>query len=280
MNPIGQLLAFQNDPYEFFDEHKPEDTSKPVRLNLGFRRFFFCYDPRHAQHILQDQRDKYDKSSLVLKKIKALSGPKGLIQLKDEEASKVRQTSGKLMNAQGMDRLVQKVDAFVAEMFPVIDQAIEKQEAVDLVPHLTRIVLRTAGVFVLNHDLISESDKLNAAFVDLNRKAGESLRSVAECPFSLARRNAKKRSLDTIHSELDQIAEEALEDDEPSLLKALAARGEERMFIRDQLNCADLIMIYAILVDSGLLKPLLDCWCTLRRTPVPTSINYLLSSHI
>src|SRR6478752_6015615 len=88
-NPVGRLLAFQNDPYGFFEEHRPSDTTRPVSLNLGFRRFFFCYDPRHAQHVLQDQRQKYDKSSLVLKKIKALSGPKGLIQLKGEEAMRV-----------------------------------------------------------------------------------------------------------------------------------------------------------------------------------------------
>lgn len=231
-NPIGKLMAFQNDPFGFFDEHKPENTNKPVYLNLGFRRFFFCYDPQHAQHVLQDQKHKYDKSSLVLKKIKALSGPQGLIQLKGEEAQRVRQTSAKLMNNAGMDRLVQKVDLFIKEIFPVIDKAIEKQEPVDLVPHLTRIVLRTAGVFVLNHDLISESDKLNWAFVSLNRKAGESLRSIAECPFS----PAKRRSLNSIHSELDQIAEQILKDDEPSLLKAMTDRGEERHFIRDQLK--------------------------------------------
>ena len=65
------------------------------------------------------------------------------------------------------------------------------RDSIDLVPHLTRIVLRTAGVFVLNHDLVSESEKLNTAFVDLNRRAGESLRSFAECPFA----PAKKRSL-------------------------------------------------------------------------------------
>lgn len=231
-NPIGKLMAFQNDPYRFFDEHKPEETKRPVYLNLGFRRFFFCYDPQHAQHVLQDQKNKYDKSSLVLKKIKTLSGPQGLIQLKGEEAQRVRQTSAKLMNNVGMDRLVLKVDDFVKEIFPVIDKSIERQEAVDLVPHLTRIVLRTAGVFVLNHDLISESEKLNSAFVDLNRKAGESLRSVAECPFS----PAKRRSLNTIHSELDRIAEEVLKDDEPSLLKAMMTRGEERSFVRDQLK--------------------------------------------
>jgi cytochrome P450 len=231
-NPIGRLLAFQKDPFAFFDEHKPADSNTPVELNLGFRRFFFCYDPKHAEHVLQDQRHKYDKSSLVLKKIKALSGPQGLIQLVGEDAMRVRQTSAKLMNTEGMDRLVEKVNAFVEEIFPVIDKAIEKNEAVDLGPHLTRIVLRTAGVFVLNYDLISESDKLNTAFVDLNRKAGESLRKVAECPFSLS----KKRSLDTIHTELDRIAEEVLNDEEPSLLKGLQARGETNAFTRDQLK--------------------------------------------
>lgn len=225
-------MAFQKDPYEFFDKHRPEDTSKPIQLNLGFRRFFFSYDPRHAQHILQDQKQKYDKSSLVLKKIKALSGPQGLIQLQGPEAQRVRQTSATLMNNAGMDRLVEKVDGFIKEIFPIIDRAIETNEPVDLVPHLTRIVLRTAGVFVLNHDLVSESDKLNAAFVDLNRKAGESLRSIAECPFS----PSKKRSLNTIHSELDQIAEEVLKDEAPSLLKAMTIRGEEKPFIRDQLK--------------------------------------------
>ena len=69
-NPIGRLLEFQNDPFGFFDEYKPVDTKKPVALNSGFRRFYFCYDPAHAEHILQTQRHKYDKSSLVLKKIK------------------------------------------------------------------------------------------------------------------------------------------------------------------------------------------------------------------
>lgn len=231
-NPIGRLLAFQKDPFDFFDQHKPADTTKPVELNLGFRRFFFCYDPQHAEHVLQDQRHKYDKSSLVLKKIKSLSGPEGLIQLVGEDATRVRQTSAKLMNTAGMDRLIEKVDVFVEEVFPIIDKAIEKNEAVDLVPYLTRIVLRTAGVFVLNYDLVSESDKLNTAFVDLNRKAGESLRKVAECPFSLS----KRRSLNTIHAELDRIAEEVLNDDEPSLLKGLMAKNETPAFTRDQLK--------------------------------------------
>lgn len=231
-NPIGKLMAFQKDPYVFFDEHKPESTQSPVYLNMGFRRFYFCYDPQQAQHVLQDSKHKYDKSSLVLKKIKALSGPEGLIQLKGEEAQRVRKTSAQLMDNVGMDRLVEKVHGFVQELFPVIDRSIEKQEAVDLVPHLTRIVLRTAGVFVLNHDLISESDKLNSAFVDLNRRAGESLRSFAECPFS----PSKTRSLNTIHSELDRIAEEVLKDDEPSLLKAMTIKGEDKSFIRDQLK--------------------------------------------
>lgn len=232
LNPIGRLMKFQHDPFGFFEQYKPEDTKKPVYLNLGFQRFYFAYDPGHAQHILQDSKHKYDKSSLVLKKIKSLSGPQGLIQLRDDDARRVRQTSAKLMNNAGMDRLVQKVDAFISELFPIIDKAIEKNEAVDMVPHLTRIVLRTAGVFILNHDLVSESEKLNAAFVDLNRRAGESLRSFVECPFSLSKRN----SLRTIHSELDLIAEEILENDEPSLLNALIARGEDRSFIRDQLK--------------------------------------------
>jgi cytochrome P450 len=231
-NPIANLRSFQNDPFGFFEEHRPTDTSKPVELNLGFRRFFFCYDPGHAQHILQDQKHKYDKSSLVLKKIKSLSGPQGLIQLQGEEAQRVRHTSAALMNTAGMDRLVQKVDTFVQEIFPLIDKAIERNEAVDLVPHLTRIVLRTAGVFVLNHDLVSESEKLNSAFVDLNRKAGEGLRSIAECPFSFS----KRRSLGTIHLELDRIAEAVLSDAEPSLLKAMTEKGEEKAFVRDQLK--------------------------------------------
>jgi cytochrome P450 len=231
-NPIGALLAFQRDPYGFFDDHKPEDTTKPVSLNLGFKRFFFAYDPQHAQHVIQDQRQRYGKSSIVLKKIKPLSGPQGLIQLNDQEAMGVRQVNGKLMNPAGMDRLVQKVDRFVADIFPLIDQAIEKQEAIDLVPHLTRIVLRTAGVFVMNHDLVSESENLNSAFVDLNRRAGESLRSIAKCPFS----PGERRSLRSIHSELDRIAEDAIEENEPSLLNALKAKGEDKSFVRDQLK--------------------------------------------
>jgi cytochrome P450 len=231
-NPVGRLMAFQKDPFGFFEQHRPSDTTKPVELNLGFRRFFFCYDPAHAQHVLQDQRQRYDKSSLVLEKIKSLSGPRGLIQLVGEDAAGVRQASTGLMRTEGMDRLMQKVDSFVEEIFPIIDRAIEKQEALDLVPHLTRIVLRTAGVFVLNHDLISQSDQLNTAFVDLNRRAGESLRSMAGCPFSPGR----KRSLRVIHSELDRIAEEVLKDEEPSLLKALKGRYQDFSFVRDQLK--------------------------------------------
>jgi cytochrome P450 len=68
--------------------------------------------------------------------------------------------------------------------------------------------------------------------VDLNRRAGESLRGIGECPFS----PAKRRSLGTIHSELDRIADAIIDDEEPSLLKALMARGEKKDFIRDQLK--------------------------------------------
>lgn len=229
---MAKLMAFQHDPFKFFDDHQPKNTKKPVAVKLGLRTFFFCYDPCHAQHLLQDQKHRYDKSTLVLKKIKALSGPQGLIQLGDDKARGVRQTSAKLMNTEGMNRLVQKVDTFVNELFPLIDESIHKKEAIDLVPHLTRIVLRTAGVFVLNQDLLSESDKLNQAFVDLNRKAGESLRSILGCPLF----QTKRRSLHIIHSELDQIAETVLNNEEPSLLRAMVLKGEEKSFIRDQLK--------------------------------------------
>lgn len=231
-SPIGKLLAFQKDPYGFFDEYRPADTTKPVYMKLGFRRFFLCYDPQHAQHILQDHKHKYDKSSLVLKKIEALSGPQGLIQLQGERAQRIRHISANLMSKAGMDRLVQKVNGFVEEIFPAIDASIKRQEPLDLVPHLTRIVLRTAGVFVMDHDFISASDKLNAAFVDLNRRAGKSLRSFAQCPFSVA----KNSSLNTIHSELDRIAKEVMKNNEPSLLREMTLRGEAKPFIHDQLK--------------------------------------------
>jgi hypothetical protein len=47
---------------DFFDEHSPKDphaTHMPVAVRLGYKRFYFCYDPTHAKHILQDQRHKY-----------------------------------------------------------------------------------------------------------------------------------------------------------------------------------------------------------------------------
>jgi len=231
-NPLTRLRAFQKDPFSFFDEHKPEDTSKPVRLRMGHKLFYFSYDPNHAQHILQDSRHKYDKSSLVLKKIKALSGPEGLIQLKGEDALRVRQSSAQLMNTSGMDRLVEKVSSFVEELYPIIDESIAKNKALDLVPHLTKIVLRTAGVFVLNHDLLSESDELNKAFVSLNREAGESLRSMVGCPFSME----KRRSLKTIHNELKHIASTTSTKDEPSLLKNLGSLNKSESFVKDQLK--------------------------------------------
>jgi hypothetical protein len=52
----------------------------------------------------------------------------------------VRQTSAQLMSPAAMNRLIKKVDSFIGEIFPVIDEAIKRQEALDLVPHLTRIV--------------------------------------------------------------------------------------------------------------------------------------------
>lgn len=231
-NPISRLIDFQKDPYGFFDAHRPADTSRPVALRLGHRRFFFCYDPQHAKHVLQDQRHKYDKSGLVLKKIRTISGPTGLIQLKDEEAQKVRQSSTSLTSEAGMNRLLRKIESFVEELYPIIDKSIENQTALDLVPHLTQIVLRTAGVFVLNHDLSSGSEKLNAAFVNLNRQAGDSLRSLVNCPFS----RSKSKSVATIQDDLIRLAEKALDDTEPSLFKSLSQNGEARSFIIDQLK--------------------------------------------
>ena len=77
------------------------------------------------------------------------------------------------MNAAGMDRLVRKVDGFVKEIFPLIDQATETGEAVDLVPHLTRIVLRTAGVFVLGRtDAVSSYVETLPAKQPVNDRPG------------------------------------------------------------------------------------------------------------
>ena len=95
---IKLLLAFQKNPYLFFDQVKPQDFLEIKSLRLGIRNFYFFYHPDHAKHILQDNKENYPKSSLVLKKILPLSGRKGLIQLNDKDAKKVRQSAGLLMH--------------------------------------------------------------------------------------------------------------------------------------------------------------------------------------
>jgi cytochrome P450 len=231
-NPISRLLSFQRNPYFFFDQVKPEDSRQIRKLKLGFKDFYFCYHPDHAKYILQDNIKNFPKSSLVLRKILPLSGPTGLIQLNDKQARSVRQAAGRLMCPELAQRLSGFVEGFVREEFEKLDLAAQRPEVVDLKPFLTHLVLRTAGVFILNEDVQSKADKLNHAFVELNRMAGESLRSFLPTPFSFKR----MRYLRTIHQELDEITEERLKYKETSLLHELNEKNHTRSFIRDQVK--------------------------------------------
>lgn len=231
-NPLSLLFSFQRNPYFFFDQVKPKNTHKIKRLRLGVKDFYFCYHPDHAKHILEDNKENYPKSDLVLKKILPLSGPKGLIQLNDEDAKAVRQSAGVLMHPKKAQRLSEFVERFVKEEFHTLDKVAEDNSVVDLKPFLTQLVLRTAGVFILNEDVGARAEKLNNAFVELNRMAGESLRSLISFPFSF------KRSiyLRTIHAELDKIIDKQLSRSDVSLLHELNNKGFSRSFIRDQVK--------------------------------------------
>lgn len=232
MQALKLLRSFQKDPYRFFDLAKPDDPSKIQRLRLGMTTFNLCYHPDQAKHILEDNKDNYPKSSLVLKKILPLSGPTGLIQLNDQDAKTVRQSAGVLMHPEKALRLSEYVQGFVREEFERLDKAAASGEAVDLKTFLTQLVLRTAGVFILDHDVKTHADELNHAFVELNRMAGESLRSLFSFPYSFKR----ERHLRVIHDELDRIIAEKLSKPDTSLLHELHKKGMPHSFIRDQVK--------------------------------------------
>ncbi len=229
---IKTLIDFQKNPYLFFDQVKPNDLSHIKYLNMGFKNFYFCYHPDHAKYILQDNKDNYPKSDLVLKKILPLSGPTGLIQLKDKKAKPVRQSSGHLMHPDRAKRLSEYVSSFVEEEFDRLDQAARIGAVVDLKDFLTQLVLRTAGIFILNKDVQGQADDLNEAFVELNRMAGESLRSLFTFPYSPKR----NKYLKVIHRELDKIIDEQLQSKDTSLLHELSKKNYPRSFIRDQVK--------------------------------------------
>lgn len=231
-NPLSLLFAFQKNPYYFFDQMKPDDSRQIKKLYLGPRRFYFCYHPDHAKHILQDNKTNYPKSSLVLSKILPLSGPSGLIQLNDREALPVRKSSGRLMCPHSANRIGKFVEGFVQEKYADFDKAADTNETVDLKPFLTQLVLRTAGIFILDEDIQSKAEKLNQAFVELNRMAGESLRSIVSFPYSPKR----NRYLKVIHEELDRIIADRLSNDRVSLLHELSKKNFPRSFLRDQVK--------------------------------------------
>ena len=229
---IEHIFAFQRSPYQFFDKVKPENSNEIKKLRLGFKKFNFCYHPDHAQHVLQDNKDNYPKSKLVLSKILSLSGPKGLIQLSDKEARPVRQSAGKLMHPERANKLSEYIESFVEEEFELLDVAAKNNEVVDFKPFLTHLVLRTAGVFILNTDVRGQAKELNNAFVELNRMAGESLRQVVSFPFSYKR----NRYLKVIHKELGNIIDEQLKKSQSSLLNELAKKNYSKSFLTDQVK--------------------------------------------
>lgn len=229
---MNNLFAFQKSPYTFFDEVKPKNGKYIKKIRLGIKDFYFCYHPDQARYILKDNIQNFPKSDLVLKKILPLSGPKGLIQLNDQEAKSVRHCAGLLMNPKKAQRLSTYVEGFVADEFERFDRAASNGEVVDFKPFLTNLVLRTAGIFILNEDIQERANALNESFVELNRMAGESLRSLIPKPFSFKR----KKHLDIIHRELDKIIDDCLLADETSLLHELKKKGFSRSFMRDQVK--------------------------------------------
>jgi cytochrome P450 len=94
------------------------------------------------------------------------------------------------------------------------------------------LVLRTAGVFILNQDLGPQAAKLNHSFVELNRLAGEGLRELISFPFSWKR----YRHLKVIHRELKKIMALPTQEGRISLSERLRAQGMPERFIRDQVK--------------------------------------------
>lgn len=243
VSSLGYLREFRRDPIALMDELQLRHGDLVV-LRLGPKRIFFCFHPSHAEQILKRRADQYRKSQLIFRKIRPLTGPRGLVQLEGDEGRDHRLLTSPAVGSEALQANLPQFRRNICGAFEPLDRAADHGRPVDLAEILMHIVLKNATRLVLGDCADEDVSKLLEAFLRANALCGRSIRQLASLPLAIPtpRNVALKR---TIRS-LDEVADRMIDERQSALtrhgspagrdlLTLLLGTGLERSQIRDHL---------------------------------------------
>jgi len=177
LKQLKQLKSFIQDPLIFItNQHKEQGDF--FTMNFGIKKIHFACHPKYAEAMLGAKADQFHKSRLIFNKIRPITGRRGLVQLENNEWTRMRKITNDIFQRQYMAR-------YPEMMIYYLDKECEKigrEAVINIMALMTSYTLKTAlnVIFGAVNSEIAES--FSSLFLELNAHCGLRMRSLLNFP--------------------------------------------------------------------------------------------------
>jgi cytochrome P450 len=160
---VGSLFSLLREPFGFL--HRARERYGDIyTLNLGFGKFVMLNHPRHAQHVLRDHANNYNKGGAIWDSVRAFLG-NGLVVSEGAFWLRQRRLMQPQFHRQRLAGLTHIMVEAIRESLQTWEQAARSNQPFDLLPAFNRLTMRVAVKTMFGPGLSDEDvDGLAEAF--------------------------------------------------------------------------------------------------------------------
>jgi cytochrome P450 len=177
LKQFKQLRSFTQDPLIFITNQRKEQGDF-FTMNLGIKKIHFACHPKYAEAMLGMKTDQFQKSRLIFNKIRPITGKRGLVQLENDDWTRMRKITNEIFQRQYMARYPEMMIYYLDKECEKIDGA----AAVNIMALMTSYTLKTALSVIFGNVNNETVESFSSLFLELNARCGLRMRSLLSLP--------------------------------------------------------------------------------------------------
>lgn len=177
LKQFKQLRSFTQDPLVFITNQRKE-RGDFFTMNLGIKKIHFACHPNYAEVMLGIRSDQFQKSRLIFNKIRPITGRFGLVQLENDDWSRMRKMTNDIFQRQYMARNQEMMSHYLDKECEKIDKA----PVINIMSLMTSYTLKTALTVIFGNADQETVESFSSLFLELNARCGLRMRSLLNLP--------------------------------------------------------------------------------------------------
>ena len=230
---IRRLIGLASDPVITMEKIRKSYGDFAV-LKMGRKNIFFCFHPDLAQDVFQKNQSAFRKSRAVFDQIIPLTGRRGLVQLEGKDGLAHRRLTIKAFSSASLLDYLSRFAENFANFRTDIQTKMTDDSALDLAPHISKLVLRNALSMVIgtfDEDIV---ENLLEDLLSINTLCGAEIRRKTSLSF-LIRRN-RSHHIKKVETSLSQKIHQLMEASKQSQQKSLTSHLFEENIDPEQMQ--------------------------------------------